>query len=428
MPRDIPLRANLFALAPEQHVLLLVLHHIAADGGSLAALARDLATAYAARRVGAAPAWTPLPVQYADYTLWQRTLLGAENDPDSRMAGQIAFWTDSARRPAGATAAADRSTRVRRSQAIAGIRCRSTSAQHLQQRLLALARDSHASLFMVLQAALAALLTRHGAGTDIPIGSPIAGRSDHALDELIGCFVNTLVLRTDTAGNPSFRELLTRVRATNLRAYAHQDLPFERLVETAEPGAVASAASAVPGDAGLPEPDRCQPGHAGAQRRLPADARSMPPSSTWPSLSPNGAPRTARRLASTGCWSSAPTCSSATPSARIADRLVRLLEAVVEDPDVMIGRLDLLAPRERRHVLNDWNDTATPTSAAIGFPALFEAQAAARPGRDRPGLRRHDAQLCRPERTRQPAGAPADRPRHRPGGRSSPSRCRARSA
>ena len=231
---ELPLRAHVFALSATEHVLLLVLHHIAGDGWSLGVLGRDLAALYAARRSGGAADLPALPVHYADYTLWQQALLGDESDADSALARQLAYWrttldglpdqldlpTDRAR-PAVASYRGDH--------------VRLDLGAELHRALVAVAREAGASLFMVLQAGLAALLTRLGAGTDIPIGSPIAGRSDAALDDLIGFFVNTLVLRTDTSGNPSFRDLVGRVRANNLAAYGHQDVPFERLVEVVNP-------------------------------------------------------------------------------------------------------------------------------------------------------------------------------------------------
>ena len=206
-----PLRAHLFVLGEREHVLLLLLHHIAGDGWSMAPLVRDLAAAYAARCRGVAPELPALPVQYADYTLWHATVLGEESDPESVISRQLAYWTE---RLEGLPDQLDLPF-DRPRPAVSSYRGDSvpvTLAPELHRRLLALARDSGASLFMVLQAALAALLTRLGAGTDIPIGSPIAGRTDSALDDLVGFFVNTLVLRTDTSGQPSFRELLARVR------------------------------------------------------------------------------------------------------------------------------------------------------------------------------------------------------------------------
>ena len=183
---------------------------------------------------GAEPQWPALPLQYADYTLWQQQLLGSETDPESPLGGQIAFWTKALEGlPEQLELPTDRPR-----PAFASYRGETVPLQispELHGRLLGLARDNQASLFMVLHAGVAALLTRLGAGTDIAIGSPIAGRTDEALEELIGFFVNTLVLRTDTSANPSFRELLARVRAADLAAYAHQELPFERLVELLNP-------------------------------------------------------------------------------------------------------------------------------------------------------------------------------------------------
>ncbi|WP_328546089.1 non-ribosomal peptide synthetase [Streptomyces platensis] len=231
---DPPLRAHLFQLPDDSSVLLLVLHHIAADGWSLAPLAADLSTAYRARAEGGAPEWDELPVQYADYALWQRELLGDADAPGSRAAQQLAYWEERlANLPDELALPYDRPRPMTPSRQ--GRLVHRTFNAELHRRLAELAQKHNATLFMVVQAALAAALTRSGAGEDVPLGTVMAGRPTPELDPLVGFFVNTLVLRTDTSGDPAFTELLHRVREATSAAHAHQDLPFEQLVERINP-------------------------------------------------------------------------------------------------------------------------------------------------------------------------------------------------
>ncbi len=219
---------------PDTHLLVMIMHHIASDGASMARFADDLTVAVGARQAGLEPDWAPLPVQYADYALWQRTLLGDESDPESLVSRQLEHWrTELADVVQPAVLPVDRAR-----PAVASLRGGMVDFE-LRPELLAdlekLASRRGMTASMVLQSAFAVLLSRVGAGDDVVIGSPIAGRTDQALDDLIGFFVNTWVLRVDLSGNPSFDVVLDRVRAKALAAYENQDVPFERLVELLNP-------------------------------------------------------------------------------------------------------------------------------------------------------------------------------------------------
>ncbi|MFG2312764.1 amino acid adenylation domain-containing protein [Streptomyces sp. NPDC048566] len=234
LARDVPIRARLVRCAPRDHTLVLVVHHIALDGESLGPLLRDLTTAYAARREGRAPQWEPLPVQYADYTLWQQDVLGDESDPDSLAARQLAYWREALADLAQPLALPTDRPRPRVTSS-RGDLVRFPVEPGLLRAVEKIAAEQDITVSMVMQSALAVLLHHLGCGDDVPLGAPIAGRTDEELRDLVGFFVNTWVLRVDLSGNPTFPELLRRVRDRALAAYDNQDMPFERLVERLNP-------------------------------------------------------------------------------------------------------------------------------------------------------------------------------------------------
>ncbi|WP_433203461.1 amino acid adenylation domain-containing protein [Nocardia sp. CA-107356] len=367
-----PARARLFRVGGEdpEYVLAVVVHHIAADGFSMTPLARDVATAYAARIHGAAPAWTPLPVQYADYALWQQAALGAPEDPQSLSAEQIRYWTDTLH---GVTEELplpfDRPRPVVMSNqgATVGYSIPAELVRTLQQY----ARQHNSSLFMAIHAALAVLLARLSGTTDIAIGTPIAGRGVAALDDMIGMFVNTLVLRTDIDPAQSFTDLLARTKQTDLDAFEHADVPFEQVVDKL----------------GV---QRSQARHPLFQVML-AFQNLEPVTLRLPDLelSVLDLPTEVSRFDlqfilsedhDSGEMTIAVTYATdlfdATTIESVTHRWIRILESIATNPTVAVGAIDVLEPTERTDLLTrSGAPTATPTT----LPALMSAAAALDP-------------------------------------------------
>jgi len=351
-----PLRVTLADLGPDRHLIVLVLHHIATDGMSLRPLFTDLATAYAARCAGAAPDWAPLPVRYADYTLWQHALRDTYDPALDYWRQTLADLPEELSLPRDRPRPAVGGHRGGRVPVVFG------TDRH--QRVVTLARAAGCTPFMVVQAALATALAGLGAGADVPIGTAVGGRADERLEQLVGMFVNTLVLRTNTAGDPTFRELLARVRAADLDAYAHQDVPFDRVLDAVNP--VRSLAR-----------------HPLFQVCLTLDESA--PGLTLPGVLCGPSALVAADTAKfdlellLGLDSEAGVAGTLVYDAEIFDHataervlavLLLVLDQVLAEPDRRLGTLELMPAAERATVLGEWCGTAVAV-ADVSLAGLF---------------------------------------------------------
>ena len=380
---EIPLRATLFRVADDEHVLVAVVHHIVADGWSVTPLVADLGAAYASRCAGQAPDWAPLPVQYVDYTLWQRAHLGDLDDSDSRIAAQLAYWEDAlAGLPERLQLPTDRPY-----PAVADQRGASLEVDwpaELQQRVRDVAREHNVTSFMVVQAALAVLLSKISASADVAVGFPIAGRSDPALDEVVGFFVNTLVLRVDLTGDLTVADLLAQVRQRGLGAYEHQDLPFEVLVERLNPTRtlthhpLVQVALAWQNFAGQGGESAMALGDVQASP-LPVDTNTARMDLAF-SLSERWS-EVGEPAGIGGAVEFRTDVFDADSIEALIGRLRRVLVALTADPARRISSIDLLDEGERARLDEVGNRAALtePVAAPVSIPVLFAEQVARAP-------------------------------------------------
>ncbi|HEX6751683.1 MAG TPA: amino acid adenylation domain-containing protein [Longimicrobium sp.] len=361
------LRAHLLRLGEDDHVLLLVMHHIVSDGWSMGVLARELGALREAFARGEASPLPEPPVQYADYAVWQRARLAGE-----AMERQLAYWRE---RLAGAPELLELPTDRPRPpvQTYRGATVPVELSLDLLERLQALGRSEGTTLFMTLLGAFQVLLGKYAGSEDVVVGSPIAGRTHREVEELIGFFVNMLVLRTDLGGDPTFREVLGRVRDVTLGAYEHQAVPFEKLVAELQPERSLSHSplfqvmfqlqNAEGGGDALRGPNE-----RGVEAELTSTKFDL-------ALDVSATPR-----GLSGGLTYRTDLFQPGTIRRMVRHLERVLEQVGAHADVRISRLDLLGDAERSRVLDEWNRTERPYPRGVCIHELFDAQVRERPG------------------------------------------------
>ena len=360
LSRDLMLRTSLLRLADQEHILLVVTHHIASDGWSSAIFWRELSAFYAAFHSGQACTLPDLPVQYADYAIWQREWLQGKV-----LENQLSYWRKQLDNLATLQLPTDRPRPAVQTFRGAGEPFEIT--RDLSDALKALSRKERVTLYMTLLAGFQTLLHRYTSQQDIAVGSPIAGRNRVEVEGLIGFFVNTLVLRADLSGNPSFRELLRRVRRVALEAYEHQDLPFEKLVEEIHPERNLSHSPLFQIVFALQNgPERAT--DLLGLRVSPVDIRGETVKFDL---------HLSLVDADQGLKGRMHYCSDIFDRAtirRLLGHLEILLRAVVTNPEQRISALPILTPAEKHQLLVDWNDTKKDYAKDKCIHEIFEAQ------------------------------------------------------
>ncbi|MFM1722353.1 amino acid adenylation domain-containing protein [Rhodococcus sp. PAM 2766] len=373
--REVPLRAQLLRVSRTEHVLAVVAHHIAADGFSMTTLARDVMRAYESRRRGRSPDWAPPALDYIDFALWQRDLLGDPADPDSLYRRQLAQWRSTLDGiPELIPLPTDRPRPSRQSFRGAAVGFGVDAADHA--RLADLARHGNATMFMVAHTALAVLVARLSGIDDIVIGTPVSGRGEAGLDDIVGMFVGMLPLRTPIDTGAGFGELLAVVRDRDLAAFARTDLPFERLVDELAPERSTSYAplfqvlveyrSDMSGYLRLPglevEPVDCEPAVSKFDLQLGVSE----------SFTPQGEPAGMHLdlTYATDLWD-APTAHG------FAERLRRILASAATEPHVPVGEVGLLTDVELSEI--EAGRVAPGPTVGPTLDVLFAHAAAAHP-------------------------------------------------
>ena len=354
-------RARLVRLAPDDHVLGLMAHHIVTDGWSMGIFAREFGTLYRAYASGGAPTLPDLAIQYADFAAWQREWLTGE-----RLAAQLQYWT---RRLEGAPALELPTDRVR--PAVASYRGAFETLRlspELARRLKALGQEESASLFMTTLAGFNLVLARYAGQDDLVIGSPIANRSRPEVEGLIGFFVNSIVLRTSVAGDPTVRELIRVSRETALAAFAHQDVPFERLVDELQPerSVNRNPLFQVMFAVQHPAPDTLDLGDLAVGG---FDFRVVTSRFDLEMFVLERDDSLALRLFYSTDLFDAGTIR------RLLGHYACALQAMADDPDQRVSQVTLLSGEERQEIVTGFNATATRYPRESSIVSLFEAQA-----------------------------------------------------